>query len=317
MLLCHYKNTAAHAGRSPLYAGFETEMRAYGYPTNCKKVALSNGSKFGLKHPFAPGDLIINWYYDSFLLGISSKVYALYNASLPSKPVFYGWFDPWDLFDTVDDTATKNRYYPYSVDNAAGGTRSSFQELFDTISADMLDSGDTCAYPDHCFIPTTSALGIPKEYLERAVTNASVLALSPFVEIHCAVTNESHIDINASNKRWFLRAALEKRDSDGDGFDDYQEYLMGTAYNSAASKLAFAAGLGADAASASAALSWDALPNVRYEIYRAESLGQEWALVDSVTSAAAATLTRSYPLDPQKRSAFYKIVAAVVDPVTD
>lgn len=317
MLLCHYKNANTQAGRSPAYAGFETEMRAYGYPTNCKTVAIANGSKFGLKHAFAPGALIVNWFHESFWVDVTSKIYALYNAPTSLKPVFYGWFDPWDLFGQEDYETTKNRYYPYSVDNASGGTRASFQELFDTLPSDMKDADDYCAYPDHCFIPTTSALGIPKEYLERAVTNASVLALSPFDEVHCAVANEAHIDINSANKRWFMRAVLESRDTDGDGFDDYQEYLMGTAYNVATSRLEFAASLAVLPPSASSELSWQALPNVRYDIYRADSLAGEWTLVESVASAVAASVTRTYPVDPVKRSAFYRVVASVVDPVTD
>ncbi|HNX36015.1 MAG TPA: hypothetical protein PKM57_15405 [Kiritimatiellia bacterium] len=318
MLLCHYKNTAAQAGRSPAYAGFETEMRAYGYPSGCKKVAITNGSKFGLKHPFSPGDQIINWYLDSFTLGVSSRIYALYDAPTPVRPVFYGWFDPWDFWDEIDDTVTENRYYPYSIDNAPGGTRASFRELFDTLPSDMKDADDYCAYPDHCFIPTASALGLPREYMElNLATNAAVLALSPFDEIHCAVTNEAHIDINLHNKRWFMRAVLEGNDEDGDGFDDYREYLMGTDYASDASRLDMAIGFSMDAVPGASTLSWPALPNVRYDIYRTDALDQAWTFVESVSCPAATAASKTYPMDAQKRSAFYKVVATVVDPVVD
>lgn len=317
MLLCHYKNANALAGRSPAYASFETEMQAAGYPSACKKVAIANGSKIGLKHPYAPGQLILYWHYQSFWVGVSSKIYALYNASTPVKPVFYGWFDPWDLFDLIDETVTKNRYYPYSVDNASGGTRASFQELYDTLPSDMKDETSFCDYADHCFIPTTSALGIHKEFLDLAATNAPVLALSPFDETHCAVTNESHIDINSTNKRWFMRVALESRDSDGDGFSDYQEYLMGSAYDSATDKLEVVTALAMPPGSGNTTLSWLTRPNVRYDIYRTDSLDQPWSLVDSVFSDQAALLTRNYPIEPEKKSAFYKIAAVVIDPVTD
>lgn len=318
MLLCHYKNTNTQAGRSPGYASFETQMHGYGYPANCKKVAITNGSKFGLRHAFSPGELIVYWNHESFSVDITSRIYALYNAPTPAKPVYYGWFNPWDFWGQVDYEATQNRYYPYSVDNASGGTRASFQELFDTLPSNMKDADDTCAYADHCFIPTTSALGLPNEYMELSLaSNPSVLALTPFDEIHCAVTNESHIDINTSNKRWFMRAILENTDTDGDGSDDYREYLTGTDYTSSASKLSIVIGLSLASVSGSTTLSWATLPNVRYDIYQTASLDQEWALIDSVSSPAAATATRSYPMDAQKRSSFYKAVAEVVDPVTD
>jgi len=318
MLLCHYKNSQTLAGRSPAYAGFATEMRAYGYPANCKKVAITNGSKFGLKHAFSPGQTIIYWHYSGFTVGITSTIYALYDSISATKPVFSGWFDPWDLFDETDDKVTFYRYYSCSLDNAPGGTRSSFQELFDTLPSDMKDDGDYCVYPDHCFIPTASALGLTREYIDLPLAdNPSVLALTPFDEFHCAATNESHIDINGNNKRWFMRAILENNDTDADGCDDYQEYLMGTDYSSGESKLRTAVGLNLDPAAGSSKLSWVALPNVRYSIYRTDSLDQAWTLVESVGYSAQTAATKTYPMDAQKKSAFYKVVAEVVDPVTD
>ena len=233
MLLCHYKANTALAGRSPAYASFDSDMRSAGYPSSCKKIAITNGSKFGLKQPFAPGELAVYWYYNSFEVALSAKIYALGKSATTATTAFYGWFDPWDWWDNIDDTVYKSRYYPYALDNAAGGTRASFQELFDNLPSSMKDSDDHCYYARHCFIPTTSAVGIPKEYLEKSISdNPSVAALSPFDEFHCAASNEPHIDINRTNKEWFMKAILENYDSDGDGADDYQEYVLGTDYSS-------------------------------------------------------------------------------------
>jgi len=233
MLMCHYKANTALAGRSPAYASFDSDMRSAGYPSSCKKIAITNGSRFGYTQPFAPGELAIYWYYSSLEVAISAKIYALGKSADTATTTFYGWFDPWDWWDNIDDTVYKNRYYPYALDNAAGGTRASFQELFDNLPSAMKDSGDHCYYSRHCFIPTTSALGIPKEYLEKSIEdNPSIAALSPFDEFHCADYNEPHIDINGTNKEWFMKAVLENYDSDGDGADDYQEYVLGTDYSS-------------------------------------------------------------------------------------
>ncbi len=319
MLLCHYKANTTLAARSPNYASFDTTIKTYGYPTKCKKIAIANGSKYGATQPFLPSAKIIHWVYSSYwTVDISCDVYALNRSSATSKTVFYGLFDPFDLLDLVDDTAVKYRYYPYGVDNAAGGTRASFQEMFDSLPSDMKDADDYCQYANHCFIPTTSALGIPKEYMETPVDgHPTVAALSPFDEIHCASVNEPHIDINANNKRWLMRAILEGVDTDGDGFDDYQESLMGTDYASSASTLRLATGFVRPAASGNWVLSWDALPNVSYQVYFTESLGQAWTRIDSVMFATRTAATRTYPFDAAKKTGFYKMTAQVVDPVTD
>lgn len=319
MLLCHYKNTSTQAGRSPSYASFATEMSAYGYPKTCRKVAVCNGSDRGIKQPYAPGALVVYWKYDDYwTVDISSSVYALYKSTSISQYVYKGHFDPFDLFDEIDDSVSYSRYYPYALDNASGGMRSSFQELFDSLPSDMKSSTDYCKYANHCFIPTTSALGIPVKYIEQALTNnASVTALSPFDEFHCAATNEAHITINAVNKPWFMRAILSGHDTDGDGFDDYQEYVMGTQYDSADSHLTVQPALAPLALTNAVALTWQALPHVRYAVYYAETLDQPWSLVETVMPNTQTAVSRTYAADPEKKSGFYKMTATVVDPVGD
>ncbi len=109
-----------------------------------------------------------------------------------------------------------------------------------------------------------------------------VRAQSPFDEIHYPDGNETHIDINANNKRWFMRAVLEGFDTDGDGYDDYQEYLLGTAFDSAASKLEGAT-IQQPLVTAPDLinLSWNWRPNVSYKIYFTETLARDWILVET------------------------------------
>jgi hypothetical protein len=145
-----------------------------------------------------------------------------------------------------------------------------------------------------------------------------IKALSPFDEIHYAGGNEPHIDINYNNKRWFIRAILEDYDTDGDGFDDYQEYLMGTSYDSAASKLDVASNIDAVSPTEGLRLTWNWLPNVSYKIYFTDNLAHDWTLIDNAYwyFLVWPEIVES-PLPITTPSGFYKIVADVVDPVTD
>ncbi|QHI68585.1 esterase/lipase family protein [Tichowtungia aerotolerans] len=317
MLLCHYRCTDSLAGESPYYSeSFWNSMNSYGYPTSCKTIAISNGSGYGTKQPFYPGQQVIQWHYDDGVtLEIGSRIYALYRSDSTALTDFYGRFDPWDLFDLVDETVYERNFYPYGLDNASGGTRSTFQDLFDELP--YKSSDDWCNYGNHCFIPTCSSLGIPISKIEQTIHgNSSVLSLSPFDEVHYASTNEKHIDVNSNNKRWFLRAILEGYDTDRDGFDDYQEHYLGTAYNNALSKLTLSTGLSVPSQN-SVAVSWLAYPNTKNYVYRAETLNGPWQLVNTITASSSKTITRTYAISDELSCAFFNVTAKPVDPIQD
>lgn len=318
MLLVHYSSSATLAA-NPSSAAFWNTMDTFGYPAACKKIAISNGSGFGDLQPFVPGEQIIDWDHDSFLLDIGSRIYALKKSPSTAATLFYGRFDPWDLFDRVDERQTISKYSTYALDNVSGGTRASFQELFDNLPSSYVGSDDWCRYPNHCFIPMTSSLGLPVSEIEQVVEdNGAVLALSPFDEVHYALTNEEHISINARNKRWFMRAILEDFDTDADGFDDYAEYLVGTDYNSPGDRLAVQMGLDVAIPGDVSLLSWDAHPNTQYSVYFTDSLmTNEWALIDTMEAVAEPQSSEIYPIAEEATNGFYKITAAAVDPVTD
>ncbi len=316
MLLCHYTCTSSQAGPSPSYNWFWGSMNAYGYPTSCKKIAISNGSGYGYKQYFTPGQQIIQWHQDDgFTLEIGSKIYALYKSSSVASTDFYGRFDPWDWFDQIDATVYERSYYPYGLDNASGGTRSTFKELFEKLP--YRNSDDWCSYNDHCFIPTCSSLGIPISKIEQTIhNNSTVLNLSPFDEVHYAFSNEAHIEINARNKPWFIRAILEGFDTDTDGFDDYEEYLLGTAYNDASDKLKFS--IESIATSNLTTLKWPANPNTQYYIYKTDALVEStWNLVGSIRSSSTNFISQAFANTDYSTNAFFKITAQPSDPVQD
>lgn len=114
--------------------------------------------------------------------------------------------------------------YASSIDNAPGGTRDSFLQIYTNIPASFkISTVNYCRYDSHCFIPTVSALGMPI-YLCDYAANVFIRGESPFDETHTAITNEPHIDINVNNKDWFIKAILENADADDNGLDDWKQY---------------------------------------------------------------------------------------------
>jgi hypothetical protein len=314
MLVAHHTiPNGLTGGSAPEFADFFSLMNAAGYPTSCKGIAISNGSGFGDTLPFNPGDQIIHWTDSGFLKPtINVNVYALPRTS---STVFSGSiYFPF----IINESTTVNSYHPLSFDNAPGGTRSTFLDLFTNIPPDQISGDDYLTQTNHCFIPTVSALGIPIENLESNLSaNAALLALSPFDEIHYAVSNEAHVEINARNKRWIVRAILENHDTDDDGYDDYEEYLIGTAYDSPDSTLMIHAILEVALVDGTAVLSWNAYSNTQYAVSYSEALGDPWQPIETIAPTNAPAIARAYLLDTEAPSGFFKITGTPIDPVTD
>ncbi len=317
LLIAHHSHSpdAPTGGSAPERQDFINVMDATGYPTNCKTIAIANGSGFGETLPFSPGDLIIHWYNDGpILIGpdISADIYALPQSTNTASTVYYGRFTSL-LGSASPSSKTVSSRHPLSLDSAPGGMRASFYELFTNLPASYIDGDDYCTQTNHCFVPTVSALGIPIDNLEsNLAAHASLTALSPFDEIHYAVDNEPHVEINVHNKRWIIRAMLEDRDTDGDGLDDYGEYLVGTAYDSAASTLQIVTHIAYT--NDAVRVSWDAFANTQYDVWFTDVLTNVWSLVETIPPTTDPVLVRDYAPDPQ---GFFRISAEPVDPITD
>jgi len=322
MLLVHHSHSPdAPAGASaPERQDFTDAMDAAGYPTNCKTIAISNGSGFGEKLPFNPGDLIIHWHHDGpWLVGpdIDANMYALPQSPDTAVTVYQGKFTSL-LGSASPSSKTVNTYHPLPFDNAPGGYRGTFHQIFTNLPPDYIDGDDYFSTTNHCFIPTVSALGIPIGNLEsNLASHAELIALSPFDEIHYAINNEPHVEINAHNKRWLIRAFLEDYDTDGDGFDDYQEYLLGTAYNIADSLLEIYAIVEVFLLDSTASLSWNTFPNTQYEVWFVATLGDSWQLLETIQPTTDPNIAREYLIDTAEPAGFFKIVGTPTDPVTD
>ncbi len=320
LLLAHHSRSpdAPAGGSAPERQDFVNAMNAVGYPTDCKTIAISNGSGFGEKLPFNPGELIIHWDYNGggFLdPNIDADVYALPLSPNTPATVFYGRFQV-VLYGRAPKTVAS--YSPLALDNAPGGYRPTYFELFANLPPGYIDGDDYCSQTNHCFVPTVSALGIPIANLEsNLASQADLLALSPFDEIHYADQNEAHVEINPRNKRWLIRALLEGYDTDGDGFDDYQEFLMGTGYDAPDSALEVNATVELQPGGDRVLLSWALFPNVQYEVWFTGALDQPWQLLETLPPSADPAAAREYEIDAEAPAGFFLVVAAPADPVTD
>lgn len=322
LLLVHHSHApdAPSGASTPERQDFMGAMNTAGFPTNCKTIAISNGSGYGEKLPFSPGDLILHWYHDGpWLLGpdIAANMYTLPQSTNTSSTVYSGKFTS-ILGSASPSSKTVYTYHPLSFDNAPGGYRPTFYQVFTNLPSEYINGDDYLTATNHCFIPTVSALGIPVEHIAtNLASHAELTALSPFDEIHYAIHNEPHVEINVRNKRWVMRAVLEDRDTDGDGYDDYQEYLLGTAYDCADSLLDVHVLIEVFLVDSEAHLSWNAYPNTQYEVWFAADLGEPWQPLETIPPTLDPDIARDYLIDTEAPSGFFKIVAAPVDPVTD
>ena len=319
LLLVHHTHSpdAPAGASSPERQDFVAAMSVAGYPTNCKSIAISNGSGYGEKLPLNPGQLVFHWFNDGpFLFGpdLDADIYALPQSANTADIVFRGIFT--SILGSVAEGQTDS-CHPLPLDNAPGGYRSTFLQVYTNLPYTG-DGDDLLTATNHCFIPTVSALGIPIENIESNLSvHADLLALSPFDEVHFGLANEEHVEINPRNKRWIMRAALEERDSDGDGYDDYEEYLLGTDYASADSLPGVYAVVEVAVDISRASLAWGAFPHTQYDVWYAAELGEPWQWMETIPPGTNSVVTRSYLIDTETPTGFFKIRALVVDPGTD
>ncbi|MBM3320780.1 MAG: hypothetical protein FJY73_08915 [Candidatus Eisenbacteria bacterium] len=199
LLVYHHTEPPGTTGESdPLRAAFESDLAAAGgWPSVPRKVAIANGSGYGADQGFAPADQIIDYEYDGLLVDIRGNVWAVPDGG--SATIFDGLRRIWP-FPATTRMVTVAGTAPY--DNAPGGYRSSMAEM-DSTEAPY---GDIVAlHPNHCFIPTVSALAIDTEDLFYLVANdPEVLTRTPFDAIYFPVENEEHVEITPESAEWFL-----------------------------------------------------------------------------------------------------------------
>jgi hypothetical protein len=183
----------------PLLTGLLADMAALGdYPMDTRNVAVANGSGNMIDQGFSPGDQIILYEYQSFLVDIIGNIWAVPDSV--NHIIFDGLIDRiWPLSDDQMVVYVEGTD-PY--DSAPGGTRSSMAEM-DSLEA---PSGDIIALHDkHCFIPTISALDLDTDDLFYDIAgDADLLLHTPFDTVYFPAVNEEHVEITPESKTWFI-----------------------------------------------------------------------------------------------------------------
>ena len=190
----------ANPGADPLRQTLLNELAALGdYPVSPRLVAVANGSGSGLSQGFAAGAQIIRYEYRSWLVDIDGNCWSLADHS--PQTVFSGMINQIWPFPDRYQTVTINGASPW--DNAPGGSRNTMVQL----DQSAVPYGDIVALqPNHCFIPTTSALGLVTDAPFRQIEGAPDLpALSPFDVLHYPLgASEEHVTISPESVWWFL-----------------------------------------------------------------------------------------------------------------
>lgn len=184
----------------PLRRTLLDDLAALGdWPAAPRLVAVANGSGTGVDQGFAAGDQIVSYQYRSWLVDIDGNSWSLGDHT--PGTIFHGNIDKiWPLPDR-DQTVAVDGASPW--DNAPGGRRNSMQQ----IDQSAVPYGDVVALHDnHCFIPTTSALGLVTDDPFRPIDGApDLLELSPFDALHYPLGgNQDHVEITEESVQWFL-----------------------------------------------------------------------------------------------------------------
>ncbi|MEW6686797.1 MAG: hypothetical protein AB1393_11425, partial [Candidatus Edwardsbacteria bacterium] len=184
-----------------LFTQFKNDLATIGnYPnaSGLRKVAVSNGNgqswaQMGYYSRMQPGSQIVNWNWENWE-DVTGNVWAVPNIS-PLTRIFEGWID-WGGIPIKSLDVSVYGTKPY--DNAPGGWRNS-QEVIASGSTD--GHGDiTTNFPNHCFIPTVSALDLRDANgnpLNLFTYLPTATYTTPFDAIYYDINheNEGHIEI--------------------------------------------------------------------------------------------------------------------------
>jgi len=197
MLLYHFSQPGA--APDPIRATWNTALAATGdWPQAPRLLGVANGSGSGQDQGFAPGAQLIRYEYsNSIVLTLTGDVWALPNKT--TQTVFTGLQRAFFITLSSRNVSVTNTP-PW--DNAPGGWRATMAQM-DSVNPGY---GDIVAlHPNHCFVPTVSALALQTtDPFYDVAGDPDLLAHTPYDEILVAPTNEEHVSISPVEAAWFL-----------------------------------------------------------------------------------------------------------------
>jgi hypothetical protein len=203
MLVYHHTVPPGSTGEAdPLRGTFAADLASGGdWPSQPRLVAIANGSDNGSGQGFSPGAQIVQWSYSDLFVAITGNIWAVPHAT--STKIFDGRLRI--LFSTTSQAVTVSGTQPY--DSAPGGWRGSMSDL-DSVAAPY---GDVVAlHPNHCFIPTVSALAYNTPDLAHDIAaDPDPVSNTPFDAVYSQGTNQEHVAITPQNAAW-IREEIER-----------------------------------------------------------------------------------------------------------
>ncbi|MCC6286544.1 MAG: Ig-like domain-containing protein [Chitinophagaceae bacterium] len=234
MLLHHYlAGTTLPSGAPNFRNNWQTELDNLGYPQNVRRVALINGAINGTTQGTACQNVYkvkVNIHALNALL-FFAQIIKVTEGNIwftgnngNACQVFKGWLAAPFLSNSKSAAApSSSKSYDilpggyYDTQAQLGGSNTPFSSIFDknykrSVTTSMGYFGmwtETIAQidnPNHCFIPTFSALGmdITNKDLSENLYNRDLVCTgeTPFQNYYAPLTNQEHITLTAENVAW-------------------------------------------------------------------------------------------------------------------
>ena len=206
----------SHAYRDTLLQELE---KMGDYPKNLRKVAISNGNGYGIGQEISPGEKFLNLKFNTPDLSAEADLWALADekeelflqlSTQSEDPDINGILALFG-FDNIKEKSS-SEIQPY--DSAPGGRGEQLKDLNDLAAEYLNDENlsglEVNLYNDSfCYVPTISALDIETDNLfYNIAADQDILSKTPFDQIYFATTNEKHVEINATNKQFFIKEII-------------------------------------------------------------------------------------------------------------
>lgn len=176
----------------------------FGWPVQCRKIAIANGSGEGVTY-FNPGTQMIEY---NFLLGglVKGNTWAVPSLYGDRQMIFEGSIVKldWTFYEGLKVYAQGT----WAFDGAPGGGRDVNLEL---ANGDTQGHGDiTTNYPDVCFIPLISSMCLHNttnvNYNVHDIPGYPYPSsnITPFDAIYAPVDNQDHVTVTEENIAWIM-----------------------------------------------------------------------------------------------------------------
>ncbi|MGN6494643.1 MAG: T9SS type A sorting domain-containing protein [Agriterribacter sp.] len=228
MLLHHFEaNSTTPVGAANFRNAWQTELDNLGYPQNLRRIALINGAINGTTQGTACENVYkmnvqvytpnVFFFFAGFINVANSNIWFTGNNGNACQ-VFKGWAKV-PLISSSKSAAAPASSKSYDI--LPGGYFNAQEELGGYSRSDLLVHGlgfltgffgmrtytnTQILNPNHCFIPTFSALGMDltnKDLSENLYNrDLSCSGETPFQAYYAPTTNEEHITLTPENVAW-------------------------------------------------------------------------------------------------------------------